>query len=246
MLSKEGASVVIGGRRADAGGKVAKATNTTFHPVDVADEQSNKAFFAAAEKHFGGQKVDFIFLNAGVEGDSSETMVQNLNVNTFDYVYKVNVRGIILGLQYGAPLLRQGGKFVFTSSVGSVVAFGGNPVYFSSKAAVDGLARCYAVQFSESDDERIKSLSVVTINPTVYTTEMLDRFAGGQADVMEGFAKMLNPSQRIGKAEELAGVVLAFVNGELPYGNGDSFVADADTHFPLSEYTQRMAQKSSA
>lgn len=244
ILSKAGASVFIGGRRADTGIKVAKETNTTFHPVDVADEQSNKTFFAAAEKHFGGKKeqVDFIFLNAGVEGDGSETMVQNLNIDTYDYIYNVNVRGVMLGLQYGTPLFRQGGTFVFTSSVGSVMAFAGNPVYASSKAAVDSLARCYAAQFAESEDGRIQSLSVVTMNPAAYGTAMLERFVGGQAAMMEVAAKMSNPSQRLGTAEELAGLVLAFVHGELPYGNGDNFVVDADTHFPLGEYQQKMAE----
>lgn len=239
-LTKEGATVFFGGRRADKGEEVALATKATFHAVDVANEESNKAFFHAASLHFEDKKVDFIFLNAGVEGNSNETLVQTMDIKTYDYVYNVNVRGIVLGLQFGTPLLGKGGSFVFTSSVGSVIAFGGNPVYASSKAAVDGLARSYAAQFAAADDERLKSLSVVTVNPTVYVTEMVERFSGGESDVKEGLAKMLNPSQRLGKAEELAGLMCDFVRGDLPYGNGDSFVVDVDTHFPLSEYGERM------
>jgi NAD(P)-dependent dehydrogenase (short-subunit alcohol dehydrogenase family) len=68
-LSSAGATVFIGGRRADTGARVAQDTNSTFHVIDVADEESNKAFFAAAAKHFGGQNVDYIILNAGVEGN---------------------------------------------------------------------------------------------------------------------------------------------------------------------------------
>ena len=244
-LSKEGANVFIGGRREDRGATVAKETSSTFHVVDVADKQSNEAFFAAAEKHFDGQNVDFILLNAGVEGDATETQVNSLNVDTYDYVYNVNVRGIMLGLQYGTPLLRKGGTFVFTSSVGSILPFGGNPVYASSKAAVDGLARSYAAQFAASEDERIKTLSVVTMNPTLYSTEMADRFTGGNRDAQAVMAKSFNPSQRVGKASELAGVVRDFVHGDLPYSNGASFVADADTHFPLDEYMSRI-QKATA
>lgn len=240
VLSSEGASVFIGGRREARGTEVAKETNSTFHVIDVANEASNKQFFAAAEEHFGGQKVDFILLNAGVEGNSEETSVSSLNVRTFDYVYGVNVRGIILGMQYGTPLLRKDGVFVFTSSVASIIPFSGNPIYASSKAAVDGLVRSYAAQFAQSEDERIKSLSVVAINPALYATELSDRFFDGNDDVKNGAAKMLNPSQRVGTAKELAEIVHHLLHGDLPYKSGDVFAADANTHFPLNDYFDRL------
>jgi NAD(P)-dependent dehydrogenase (short-subunit alcohol dehydrogenase family) len=240
-LSAEGASVFIGGRRADLGAQVAKDTNSTFHVVDVVDQDSNQVFFAAAEKHFGGQSVDFILLNAGVEGNSEETVIPTVEVKTYDYIFNVNVRGIILGVQYGTPLLRNGGTFVFTSSVGSIIPFSLNPMYGASKAAVDSLVRSYAAQLAASEDERLKSLSMVTINPTLYATAMSERFMGSDADdVAMAFAKGSNPCQRIGQAKELAGIFLDFVKGNLPYTSGDNIGADADTHFPLNEYFGRL------
>jgi len=243
VLSNEGASVFIGGRRADRGQKVAEETNTSFHKVDVVDQDSNKNFFAAAEKFFGGpQSVDFILLNAGVEGDSSATMIQSMDIEAYDYIYNVNVRGVMLGMQFGTPLLRKGGTFVFTSSVASVMQFSGNPVYASSKAAVDSLARSYAAQFAEAADERIKSLSVMTMNPTLFNTDLADRFTGKNKDALEGFAKMLNPCQRLGSAKELSTVIRNLVQGDLPYKSGEHFVIDGDTHFPLNEYFSRLQE----
>jgi NADP-dependent 3-hydroxy acid dehydrogenase YdfG len=65
---------------------VAKDTNSTFHVVDVANQDSNQVFFlAAAKKHFGGQKVDFILHNAGVEGKGKETVIPMVEVKTCDY-----------------------------------------------------------------------------------------------------------------------------------------------------------------
>jgi NAD(P)-dependent dehydrogenase (short-subunit alcohol dehydrogenase family) len=240
-LSGKGATVFIGGRRTDTGKQVAQDTNSTFQVVDVADEESNKAFFAAAEKHFGGQVADFIILNAGVEGKAQATIAPNLNaIKEYDYIFSVNVRGIVTGIQYGVPLLRQGGTFILTSSAGSIMAFGGSPIYAASKAAVDSLARSYAAQFAESQDEHIKSLSVVTINPGLYTTEMADRFTGNNEDVKGMVAKMFNPSQRVGKAEELAAIILDYAEGKLPYKSGDLIACDANTHFPLAEYMDRL------
>lgn len=241
VLSDEGANVFIGGRREHKGKEVAKETISTFHPVDVANEESNRRFFKAAEDHFGGQNVDYILLNAGVEGNNEATMIEKLDVGTYDFIFGINVRGIVLGMEYGAPLLRKGGTFVCTSSSASILPFGGNPVYAASKSAVDGLVRCYAAQFTESQDERIKSLSIVSVNPTLYATDLSDRFVGGSSEALEGFAKAVNPSKRVGNADELAGIVLDFVKGNLEYPSGTSFVADADTHFPLNDYFSRLS-----
>ncbi|KAL7560300.1 hypothetical protein ACA910_005202 [Epithemia clementina (nom. ined.)] len=240
-LSAAGASVLIGGRRAEQGQQVANEIGATFHTVDVAEEASNKAFFEAAEKHFGpGQTVDYILLNAAVEESEDADLSSNFKIENYDYIYSVNVRGVLLGLSYGIKLLREHGTFLVTSSAGSIGAFGGAPVYFSSKAAVDSLVRSYAAQFAESKDERIKSLSIVSINPTLYLTEMADRFVGGNMDIATAFAKINNPIGRPGKPKEFAKVVTDFVRGKLPYQSGDVFVADADTHFPIAEYTARL------
>jgi NAD(P)-dependent dehydrogenase (short-subunit alcohol dehydrogenase family) len=242
VLSAEGASLFIGGRRTELGAEVAKNTNSTFHVVDVADQESNQVFFAAAEKHFGGQQnVDFILLNAGVEGKGEDTVIPTVEVKTYDYVFNVNVRGIILGVQYGTPILRHGGTFLCTSSIGSILPLTGNPVYGASKAAVDSLVRSYAAQLAASKDERLKSLSMVTINPSLYATDMSERFIGSKDKNVQGAAaKMMNPSQRVGRSEDFAVIVRDFVQGKLPYKSGDTFVADADTHFPLSEYFGRL------
>jgi NAD(P)-dependent dehydrogenase (short-subunit alcohol dehydrogenase family) len=240
VLSEDGASVFIGGRRAEQGEQVAKETGSTFHTVDVANDESNKTFFEAAEKHFGGANVDYILLNAGVEGKNEDTVITNFNIENFDYIYSVNVRGTLLGLQYGSKLLRQNGTFLVTSSIVSILPMSVSPVYASSKAALDSLVRSYAAQFQESEDERIKSLSILSINPAVYETEMGDRFTGGSQEVLNGLAKMVNPSQRPGKADELAKIVKGLLQGELSYKSGDVFVADADSHFQIDEYMTRM------
>jgi NAD(P)-dependent dehydrogenase (short-subunit alcohol dehydrogenase family) len=240
VLTEAGASVFIGGRRTEQGQQVAKETRSTFHSVDVANDESNKAFFEAAEKHFGGPNVDYILLNAGVEGKNEDTVITHFNIENYDYIFSVNVRGTLLGLKYGSQLLRQNGTFLVTSSIVSILAMSVSPIYVSSKAALDSLVRSYAAQFAESEDERIKSLSILSINPTVYETDMGDRFTGGSQDVLKGIAKMVNPSQRPGKANELAKIVKELVQEELSYKSGDVFVADADTHFPIAEYMTRM------
>jgi NAD(P)-dependent dehydrogenase (short-subunit alcohol dehydrogenase family) len=245
-LCNAGARDFFGGRRADKGEQVAEEIRATFCTVDVADSQSNQTFFEAAEGHFGGPNVDFVLLNAGVEGNSVDTVVADLSIDTYDYIFSVNVRGTLLGLKYGTKILRDNGTFLVTSSAASIIPLPVNPVYASSKAALDSLVRTYAAQFADSRDERIKSLSIVATNPTVDETELSSRFVGGNMEMANGFAKIANLSQRMGKADELAAIATQFVQGDLPYQNGDLFVTDADTHFPLSEYFSRMQKASAA
>lgn len=245
-LSKEGASVFIGGRREDKGLEVAKQTNSTFHKVDVALEESNKDFFAAAMKHFGGSVsepncVDFVFLNAGVGGNGDIT---SLDVKMYDYIFGVNVRGIISGLKYGTPLLRQKGTFVFTSSIASIMS--GVTLYGASKAAVDSLTRSYAKQFADSDDERLKSLSVYSINPCLYISEMTNRAFDKGVWRQSVVARHGNPSQRPGTAEDLAKTIREMVKGNWPYTSGANVCVDADTHFPLDEYLSRLEASTTA
>ncbi|KAL7559857.1 hypothetical protein ACA910_017459 [Epithemia clementina (nom. ined.)] len=240
-LSAAGASVLVEGRRAEQGQQVANEIGATFHTVNVAEETFYKAFFEAAKKHFGpGQTVDYILLNAAVEESEDADVSRNFKIENYDYIYAVNVRGVLLGLSYGIKLLREHGTFLVTSSAGSIGAFGAAPVYFSSKLAVDSLVQSYAAQFVESKDKRIKLLSIVSINPTLYLTKMADCFVGGNMDIATAFAKINNPIGRPGKPEECAKVVTDFVCGKLPYQSGDVFVADGDTHFPIAEYTAQL------
>lgn len=240
LFSREGANVFVGGRRADRGAQVAQDANATFKQVDVADADSNQAFFEAARKHFGGPRtIDAVFLNAGVEGTNEDTLATNLSLENFEYVYGVNVGGVVMGIKHGVPLLRQGGSIVVTSSVGSILPLGPNPIYASSKAAVDSLVKCYGAQFAEAiHDQHLHSLSIVGVNPTVYSTEMARRFAATD-EAMAAYAGMVNPSRRAGTPEEFARVLLDYLLGKLPYTNGQSYVVDADAHFPLAEYYSR-------
>jgi NAD(P)-dependent dehydrogenase (short-subunit alcohol dehydrogenase family) len=243
-LSRAGANVFIGGRRADLGHEVAAQTKSTFHVVDVADEESNRAFFRAAAVHFGGEKtvVDHIFLNAGVEGNESAMVAGTdaFSVSSYDYVFSVNVRGIVLGLQFGTRLLRPHGSFLLTSSGASVQPFPTNPVYGASKAAVDALARSFAAQLAQSTDDHLRSLSILTVNPLAYASDMLTRTTGGNDDMVQYFVTHFNPSQRLGQGHEYGQHMVDYARGAMPYQNGDSFVVDADTHFPLREYSDRL------
>eukprot|EP01108_Squamamoeba_japonica_P002349 TRINITY_DN2100_c0_g1_i1.p2 TRINITY_DN2100_c0_g1~~TRINITY_DN2100_c0_g1_i1.p2 ORF type:complete len:278 (+),score=138.49 TRINITY_DN2100_c0_g1_i1:124-957(+) len=245
-FAAEKASVVIGGRRAEKGEALAKelGDNVTFVKVDTADEASNKAFFEAANAKLGG--IDFVLLNAGVEGKGAETNVTNgeFKIDTYDYVFNVNVRGVLLGLNAATPFVNKNGRIVVTSSVVAIVPVESNCVYAASKAAVDSLVNSIAPQFANSADERIKSITLQTINPVVYSSEMVVRFTGGVEGAPDGFAAMFNPSGKLGLPSDIANTFVDLLNGKLTdYAHGAHILTDCDKHYPLSQYGELMAAK---
>merc|ERR1712161_131278 len=102
---------------------------------------------------------------------------------------------------------------VFTSSIASILS--SFTLYGASKAAVDSLTRSYAKQFADSNDERLQSLSVYSINPCWYISEMTDHYADRGVVRHSIAGRWANPSQRPGTAEDLAKTI----------GNGEGKLA---------------------
>jgi NAD(P)-dependent dehydrogenase (short-subunit alcohol dehydrogenase family) len=112
--------------------------------ADVSDEASVKAYVEAACDEYGG--VDALFNNAGVEGQCND--IADYDMEDFDWVMAVNVRGVLLGMKYVVPRLckRGGGAIVNTASVAGMSGAAGLAGYSASKHAVIGLTRSVALQ----------------------------------------------------------------------------------------------------
>ncbi|MCJ1261116.1 hypothetical protein MMC22_000980 [Lobaria immixta] len=95
------------------------------------------------ESNGGSSGIHILVNNAGCE------LVKDLGEITpeeFASVYDLNVRGTLLMTQTVLPHLRTPGRIVNVSSVGSRIGLAGLSVYCSSKAAIEGLTRCWATE----------------------------------------------------------------------------------------------------
>jgi NAD(P)-dependent dehydrogenase (short-subunit alcohol dehydrogenase family) len=229
-----GAKVVIGGRRAKEGATVAKEVGATYVQVDVASEESNTAFFAAAAEKLGS--FDIVLLNAGVEGDATKNSAPTLGVDNYEHTFGINVRGVLVGQREALKYTNADGQIVYTSSGASVLPFDLNPVYAASKAALDSLARSFAVQFAKSEDAKLKTLKVYSINPMVYVSEMSRRFSAGAGIQVSDLCGFFNISKQEGTGTQIARIYLALTAGKLPYASGDNIETDIDTHWNLKDY----------
>ena len=141
LFAREGAQVVVAEVNRAAGEKTAAAIGGTAIPVDVTDEASVAALFAAVEKQVG--RLDVLVNNAGI-GPLRAT-AEEMDMKTWDSVIAVNVRGVILCTKHAIPLLKRSkGAIVNMASVAGFKGSPGHSSYAASKFAVRGITESVA------------------------------------------------------------------------------------------------------
>jgi 3-oxoacyl-[acyl-carrier protein] reductase len=141
------------------------------------------------------EKVHILVNNAGIE------LVRRLGDITpedFASVYDVNVRGTLLMTQAVLPFLGPSGRIINISSVGGRAGFAGLSMYCSSKAAIEGLTRCWAAELGHD------GTTVNTVSPGPVQSEMLDNIP---KEIVEAQKKATPLQNRVGTVEEVADIV---------------------------------------
>jgi NAD(P)-dependent dehydrogenase (short-subunit alcohol dehydrogenase family) len=142
-LAADGARVVIGDILATEGEETAAAIAAAggaalFVPADVTREDDCRALSAAAAGRFG--RLDVIVTCAGILQGAYQAL-EDLDLETFERVQAVNVRGTFLAVKHAVPhLKRSGGGVVLCISSGAGVKGSSSSIaYGTSKAGVHGM-----------------------------------------------------------------------------------------------------------
>ena len=193
--AREGAKVVVAGRRAAEGEETvrlvrAQGGEAIFVPTDVAQEAQVKNLIGRTLEQFG--RLDFAFNNAGIEQTPTPLLEQD--EETFDRVMNINVKGMWLSMKYEIPAMLKtgGGSIVNTSSGAGVIGMPGAEIYVASKHAVIGLTKSAALEFGK------QGIRVNAVLPAVIETDMSRRFFGENPELRAQMTAM-HPIGRIGK-----------------------------------------------
>lgn len=156
MLAAHGARLVLGARRlpllADMEAAIAESGGAAISvALDVTDAQSVAAAYDEAEAAFG--RVDTIVANAGTNVEGSAL---DLDIDDFDRLMAVNLRGAFLTVREGARRMiavdanngGRGGRIVIVSSITAQAISPGLAAYSASKAAVLQLGRVLAREWA--------------------------------------------------------------------------------------------------
>jgi len=220
--AREGAKVVVAGRRATEGEETvrllqAQGGEGIFVKTDVSKAVQVKELVERTLQKFG--RLDVAFNNAGIEQVPLPFLEQD--EETFDQVVDINAKGVWLCMKYEIPAMLKtgGGSIVNTASVFGVIGVPGNEIYIASKHAVIGLTKSAAVEFGK------QGIRVNAILPGVVDTDMYKRFAG---DKPEFRAQMnaLHPIGRIGKPEDIAEAAIWLSSSKSSFVTGHSLLVD--------------------
>ena len=170
LLSAQGATVMLGARRADRleslakeferhGGKALAVT------TDVTRREQVKALVDSAVQTYG--RIDVMINNAGL---MPQAPLERLKVDEWDRMIDVNIKGVLYGIAAALPHMQRqkAGHFINVSSVAGHRVGPGFAVYAATKYAVRAL--------SEGLRQEVKPYNIRTtvISPGAVATELPD------------------------------------------------------------------------
>lgn len=221
-FAREGARVVVSGRRDEAGKALvaelqALGAEAEYVRADVRHEADVSRLVDRVVERFG--RLDVAVNNAGTEGQSGP--ITDQSTANFEATFATNVLGTLLSLKYEMRVMaKQGaGSIINISSVGGQVGIGGASVYVASKHAVEGLTKSAALE-GVSVGVRVNAVA-----PGPVATEMLDRFTGGNEAAKAGFLSTV-PAKRPAAPEEIAQTILFLASDKALYLTGQSIAVD--------------------
>ncbi|WP_027416745.1 SDR family NAD(P)-dependent oxidoreductase [Aneurinibacillus terranovensis] len=215
-LAREGAQVIIADINFAAAEKVAAdITEAGFkalpHRVDVSSKKEVQDMIRKGEEELG--RIDILANVAGILGPSAP--VSEISEEDWDRVLAINLKGTFLCCQAAIDgMIKRGyGRIVNISSVSGKE---GNPMlapYVSSKAGVIAFTKSLGKEIAKT------GVTVNCISPTMIEGELVKQMSESY------FQSLLDkiPMGRLGKPEEVAGLLNYLVSDEAGFITGQCY-----------------------
>lgn len=204
---------------------IAQITSLPHNPsaaackADLSSASAPAAVLAALDAWRGpDSRVDILVNNAAAEINAP---LGAITTDKFAAVYDVNVRAPLLLTQALRPrLAASAARIINVGSVGGRMGYPGMSLYFSSKAAIEGLTRVWAAELGAN------GTTVNCVAPGPVQSEMLDNIP---RDLVEMQKKQTPVQNRFGTVEEVAKIVAwlaspdsSWVSGQVISASGGS------------------------
>jgi len=216
-FADQGGRVAAAGRKKDILAKLETPKIKTY-AVDLTDEKDTAALVERVVKDFGG--IDVLVNAAGIIANGT---IESTTLADYDLMMNINVRSLLQLTQLTLPsIIERKGNIVNVSSVTGLRAFPNVLAYCVSKAAVDQLTRCAALELAP------KGVRINAVNPGVVRTN-LHRNSGMNEDTYAGFverSKTTHPLGRIGEPGEIADLILFLASSKAGWITGATYSID--------------------
>ena len=226
-FARDGASILAVGRKADALAEVAREVELDGGrcetcEIDVTSVDAPGAISAQVAGTFGG--VTTLVNAAGIIATGT---VESTQDDEWDEMLDINLRAPFRLMRALAPMLiASKGSIVNVSSVTGLRAFPGVLAYCVSKAGVDQLTRCAALELAP------KGVRVNAVNPGVVVSN-LHRRGGMNEESYVAFlehSKKTHPIGRPGEPPEIADLIFFLASDHAAWITGETISIDGGRH----------------
>jgi NAD(P)-dependent dehydrogenase (short-subunit alcohol dehydrogenase family) len=220
-FAKQGARIVIAGRRDEAAQKLLAeirefGVEAEYWRTDVRHDDDLRSLVDKTVARFG--RLDIAVNNAGTEGPRG--LVTDQTAESYAATFDTNVLGVLLSMKHELRvMLRQGsGSIVNVSSAYGSVGAAGASVYVASKHAVEGMTKSAALETAGT------GVRVNVVAPGTTDTGMLTRFTN--TDENKAALVSTVPIKRLATPEEIAHVIVFVASADASYMTGASIPVD--------------------
>ena len=220
-FARDGARIVISGRRDEVGQKLVAelrdiGAEAEYWRSDVRHDDDVRDLVDKTVKRFG--RLDIAVNNAGTEGKTGPVTEQT--AESYAATFDTNVLGTLLSMKHELRvMLPQGsGSIVNISSAYGSVGAAGASVYVASKHAVEGMTKSAALEVAGT------GVRVNVVAPGATDTGMLTRFS--QTDENKAALVSTVPVKRLATPEQIADVIVFVGSAKASYMTGSSIAVD--------------------
>lgn len=177
-LSNNGVNVALAGRNEDKLQAVAQQLNvdTKVIPTDVTKKDSVDQMLQVVKGHFG--KVDIVVNSAG---QSLSSKITDYDVEQWDTMIDVNVKGTLYVLQAALPYLlnQSSGHIINIASISGFEVTKSNAVYSATKAAIHTITQALEKELART------GVKVTSISPGMVESPMTEHMDFGDRKKLE-------------------------------------------------------------
>lgn len=220
-LAEDGAAVAVADVNAEGAQQVADEINKNGGKaiaitVDVAKEEEVKAMIDKTVEAFG--RLDILHNNAAW-GPMNDKGIPEMDVDMWDAVMGINLRGPMMGCKYAIPEMRKvgGGSIINTASANGKVGDYERTAYSASKAGLMSLTRSVATQHGKEGIRCNTVLPGLIVTPATrrkFSTELMELMEEG------------NLTPYVGGPEDIAALVSFLASEESRYITGQEINCD--------------------
>lgn len=219
LYGQHGASVMVSDIDEHQGRQVAEqlqaaGANARFYRADVSDPVQCRKLMQETVAAFGA--LDIACNNAGIAGEVNLT--GDYSLEGWQQIININLNSVFFCLKYELEvMLPQGaGVIVNMASILSQVGTAGSPGYVTAKHGMVGLTQTAAIEYAP------KGIRINAVGPGYIDTPLLTSLPADAKQQLIG----LHPIGRLGKAEEVAELVVWLSSDKASFVTGAYYPVD--------------------